>query len=67
VATDVEEKKMISEERKILKEAFRKAFMLGQVYWQQADSDYASQWKKADATRLEFEALLEETLKTNET
>ena len=44
-----------------LRDALTKAFLLGQVYWQQADSEYESQWKKADVTREKYNALLEET------
>lgn len=40
--------------------ALTKAFLLGQVYWQQADSEYESQWKKADITREKYNELLEE-------
>jgi hypothetical protein len=41
--------------------AARKAFGLGQTYWQQADSEYISQHRKADETRAKFRALVEET------
>ncbi|MEJ1934502.1 hypothetical protein WDZ92_30260, partial [Nostoc sp. NIES-2111] len=41
--------------------ALRRAFNLGQTYWQQADSDSYSQNAKSDITRGKFEALLEET------
>ena len=34
--------------------ALRKAWQLGQTYWQQADSEYASQWKKSDETQAKF-------------
>lgn len=44
-----------------LRDAFTKAFLLGQVYWQQADSEYPKQWKKADITQEEYNVLLEET------
>jgi hypothetical protein len=43
-----------------LRKALKRAFHLGQTYWQQADSDYASQWKKADQTRAQFDALVED-------
>lgn len=33
------------------------AFALGQQYWQQADSEYKSHWKKADATLAKFHEL----------
>jgi hypothetical protein len=44
---------------KIIK-ALKQAYSLGQVYWQQADSEYSSQWKKADATEAKFDKLVEE-------
>jgi hypothetical protein len=44
-----------------IRDALTKAFLLGQVYWQQADSEHTSQWKKADVTREKYNALLEET------
>jgi hypothetical protein len=42
--------------------ALNRAFMLGQRYWQQADSEYTSYHKKADVTRSEFNALVAETV-----
>ncbi len=50
------------EQTNIVRKALREAFRLGSTYWQQADSEYASQWKKADATRAEFDTLVETTL-----
>jgi hypothetical protein len=41
--------------------AVRKAFALGQTYWQQADSEYTSQHRKADETHAKFKALVQET------
>ena len=49
---------MEEEIRKALKEAFK----LGQTYWQQADSEYTSQHRKADVTRDKFTTLVEETI-----
>lgn len=43
-----------------IKLALRKAFNLGQTYWQQADSEYVSQHKKANATREKLEELITE-------
>lgn len=40
--------------------AMRQSFQLGQLYWQQADSDSFSQNKKADATQLTFDSLVDE-------
>ena len=43
-------------------DALRRAFSLGQIYWQQADSEYISQHRrKADATRAKFQELCERT------
>lgn len=41
--------------------ALRKAWQLGQTYWQQADSEYFSQHKKAAETHAEFQQLVAET------
>lgn len=40
--------------------AMKRAYNLGQTYWQQADSDYASEHKKADATANRFIELTKE-------
>ena len=45
----------------MVSKALREAYNLGQRYWQQADSEYISQHKKADDTRAKFLALAEET------
>ena len=45
-----------------IRAALRLAFNLGQTYWQQADSDYTSQWKKADVTLAKFKQLIEDTV-----
>lgn len=50
---------MSSEE---IRAALRMAYNLGQTYCQQADSEYASQWKKADATSAKFRQLVEDTV-----
>lgn len=42
--------------------AMRKSFQLGQVYWQQADSEYYSQNKKCDETQAKFDSLVEKVL-----
>lgn len=41
--------------------ALRKAWHLGELHWQQSDSDFESQHRKADATRAKFNALVVET------
>lgn len=35
----------------------KRAFSLGQTYWQQADSEYTSHHRKADVTRQKFDEL----------
>ncbi len=50
---------MTSEE---LRAALKRAYRLGQNYWSQADSDYTSQWKKAEVTQATFEQLVEDTV-----
>ena len=45
-----------------LRAALRRAYQLGQTYWQQADSESTSQWKKADVTTAMFRDLVEETV-----
>lgn len=45
----------------LVSKALRKAWQLGQTYWQQADSEYASQWKKSYATQVAFNELVENT------
>jgi hypothetical protein len=47
-----------------LDQALRRAFILGQTYWQQADSDSYSQNRKSDETRQKFEALVSSILST---
>lgn len=41
--------------------ALRRAWQLGQTYWQQADSDSYKQQDKSDETQKKFEKLLDET------
>lgn len=41
--------------------ALRRAWQLGQTYWQQADSESFAQNKKAETTRAAFVALLDDT------
>ena len=43
--------------REALSKALRRAYNLGQRYWQQADSEYASQHRKADETAAAFQTL----------
>lgn len=45
----------------VASKALRKAWQLGQTYWQQADSEYTSQHRKADETQAKFQALVDET------
>jgi len=41
--------------------ALRKAWQLGQTYWQQADSEYTSDHRKAEVTQATFQQLVDET------
>lgn len=43
-------------------QALRRAYYLGQTYWQQADSEFTSEHRKADATSAKFNALIAETI-----
>lgn len=45
-------------------DALKKAFQLGQTYWQQADSDSFIQHRKSDETHAKFLKLCDETLQT---
>lgn len=45
----------------LVSKALRRAWQLGQTYWQQADSDFVSQHKKSDITQARFDELIEET------
>lgn len=45
-----------------VEKALRRAYQLGQTYWQQADSEYTSRHKKADATQAKFETLVQHTV-----
>ncbi len=45
----------------IVSKALRRAWHLGQTYWQQADSESWSQNKKADETQARFQQLVDET------
>ena len=45
-----------------LRTALKQAYNLGQIYWQQADSEYMSQHRKADLTEAKFKELLETTV-----
>lgn len=44
-----------------LAKALRRAYHLGQTYWQQADSESDAQNRRADETQRKFEALASET------
>lgn len=43
-----------------LAKALRRAYLLGQTYWQQADSESYAQNRRADETQRKFEALMDE-------
>jgi hypothetical protein len=42
--------------------AMKRSYRLGQTYWQQADHEFISQQKKADATQADFNKLLDDTV-----
>lgn len=44
----------------LVSKSLRRAWQLGQTYWQQADSEFESQHKKADETQRKFDALVDE-------
>ncbi|MHB1100440.1 MAG: hypothetical protein ACYCZR_12875 [Burkholderiales bacterium] len=46
----------------LVSKAMRKSWQLGQLYWQQADSDSQSQWKKSDETQAKFGELVDSTV-----
>ncbi len=46
----------------LVEAALKRAFSLGQTHWQQADSDFTSHHRKAEATRQNFLVMCEETL-----
>jgi hypothetical protein len=46
----------------VLRKAMARAFVLGQDWWAQADSESFRQNKKADITRARFDALVNETV-----
>lgn len=50
---------MTSEE---LRAALKRAYNLGQIYWQMADSDNIRDWKKADATEAMFKQFVDNTV-----
>lgn len=43
-----------------LSKALRRAYSLGQTYWQQADSDSYAQNRRSDETQRKFDALLDD-------
>lgn len=53
----------MSKKDEALKLALKKAFDLGKRYWQQANSDFTSQWRKSDVTLASFNQLVEDTIR----
>ena len=45
----------------VASKALRKAWQMGQMYWQLADSEFASQWKKANQVQDKFAELVDQT------
>lgn len=58
----MEEHTKQSERAELIRKAMHRAFSLGSTYWQQADSEYTSQHRKADETQAKFHALVKETV-----
>lgn len=54
---------MNTKQTEALKLALKKAFDLGKRYWQQANSDFTSQWRKSDVTLASFNQLVEDTIR----
>lgn len=54
---------MTNKKTEALKLALKKAFDLGKRYWQQANSDFISQWRKADVTLASFNQHVEDTIR----
>lgn len=46
----------------IMSQALRRSYLLGQTYWQQADSEFTSQHRKADVTQASFDDLCAKTV-----
>ena len=44
--------------KELLDRYLKEAYRMGQVFWQQADSGFVSQNKKADVTKAKFDQLL---------
>jgi hypothetical protein len=55
----------VSDEREgvadLVCKALKRAWQLGQTYWQQADSEYVWQHKKSDETQKRFDELVDQT------
>ena len=62
-AKDAEMETRSEDIKDITSKALRKAWQLGQTYWQQVDSEYISRQKKSDATRAKFMELIDDTRK----
>ena len=45
----------------LVSKALRRAWQLGQTYWQLADSEWISHHKKSDDVRASFDKLVDET------
>lgn len=58
---DDESGESLEDRADVVSKALRRAWQLGQTYWQQADSEYTSHHKKADETQAKFQTLVDET------
>ena len=52
---------VLEDAQDIASKALRKAWQLGQVYWQQADSESWSENRKSDQTQAKFQTLVDDT------
>jgi hypothetical protein len=53
--------KQLEDKADIVSNALRKAWGLGQKYWQQADSEYTTQHRKSEKTQENFMNLVDDT------
>ncbi len=50
------------EPQEMVRNALRRAYSMGQRYWQLADSDFTSDHRKSDIVEVQFNALVEATV-----
>lgn len=59
--TEILTSEVLEDMADVVSKALLEAFRLGQVYWQQADSQYDSHHKRADKTQAQFDDLVDKT------